>query len=109
MDAPTITYKQDIPKELSIVPIVSIVHVKNPTAVSESVEVFDQDIVNLGESSFEAKRITVPLEVCCLLYQWTNARLRSQSPAQTGKAALIGASNFFLYPQLDPDSVPSTP
>jgi AraC family ethanolamine operon transcriptional activator len=78
MDAPTTPQLQNIPKEFSVV---SVVHVTDPTAVGESVEVIDQDIVNLGEQGFEAKRISVPLEVCCLLYQWTNARLRSRTRA----------------------------
>ena len=39
----------------------------------------NQDIVSLGTAKFEAKRVSVPFEDCCLLYQWTNARLRSQT------------------------------
>jgi AraC family ethanolamine operon transcriptional activator len=76
MDAPTTPHIQNIPKELSVV---SVVHITDPTAVGDTVEVLDQDIVSLGEQGFEAKRVSVPLEKCCLLYQWTNARLRAQT------------------------------
>ena len=54
-------------------------HISDPTAAGDSVEVLDQDIISLGKGSFSAKRITVPLEDCCLLYQWTDAQLRSRT------------------------------
>jgi hypothetical protein len=58
---------------------VSVVHFTDPTAVGDSIEVLDQDIVNLGKGAFETKRVTVLLEECCLMYQKTNARLRSRT------------------------------
>ena len=76
MNVPTKAHKQKIPKEQSVV---SVVHTTDPTAIGETVEVLDQDIVNLGEQGFEAKRVSVPFKDCCLLYQWTNARLRAQT------------------------------
>ena len=76
MNAPTGPPGQDSPKEQRVV---SVVHLRDPTAVGEAVEVLNQDIVSLGTAKFEAKRVSVPFEDCCLLYQWTNARLRSQT------------------------------
>ncbi len=55
----------------------SVIHITDPTAVGDTLEVLDQDVINLGTKNFEAKRITVPFEECCLVYQWTNSRLRS--------------------------------
>jgi len=55
------------------------VHITDPTAVGDSVEVLDQDIVSLGTADFEAKRVTVPLAECCLIYQRTSAALRTRT------------------------------
>jgi len=76
MDSPTKNLAQDLPVELREV---SIVRLTDPTAVGDTVEVLDQDIVNLDSENFEVKRITVPLEACCLMYQWTNSRLRTRT------------------------------
>ena len=65
-----------LPKELSEV---SVVNMTDPTAIRGSIEVLDQDIVNLKGKHFEAKRITVPLTDCCLIFQSTNAALRTQT------------------------------
>ena len=51
----------------------------DPTAVGESIEVLDQDVVNLDPEGFEGKRVAVPLAECCLLYQRTNAALRTRT------------------------------
>ena len=64
------------PKELKEV---SVDYLTDPTAVGESVEVLDQDIVNLDSADFAVKRVTVPLVECCLIYQWTKARLRTRT------------------------------
>ena len=66
----------DLPPELREV---SVVQITDPTAVRGSIEVLDQDIVKLGSAGFEAKRVTVPFAECCLIYQSTNAALRSQT------------------------------
>ncbi len=76
MDSPTQTPWRDLPKELIGV---SVVTITDPTAIGDSIEVLDQDIVSLGTAEFEAKRVTVPLAECCLIYQWSNAALRSRT------------------------------
>ncbi|RLA28198.1 MAG: hypothetical protein DRR11_17035 [Gammaproteobacteria bacterium] len=58
---------------------VSIVQITDPTAVSDSIEVLNQDVIHLDTAGFEVKRVTVPLAECCLIYQWTNAALRTQT------------------------------
>ena len=58
---------------------VSAVNINDPTAVGDDVELLDQDIVNLGTSDFEAKRITVPFHQSGLMYQKTNARLKTRT------------------------------
>ena len=37
------------------------------------------DVINLDPEDFEYKQVSVPLEECCLIYQWTNAPLRTHS------------------------------
>jgi AraC-like DNA-binding protein len=37
------------------------------------------DVINLDPEEFEYKQVSVPLEECCLIYQWTNKALRTHS------------------------------
>ena len=76
MDSPKRESPHDLPKELREV---SIVKMTDPTAVRGSIEVLDQDVVNLDPKGFEVKRITVPLEKCCLIYSWSNSALRTRT------------------------------
>ena len=76
MDSQTRTPSRDLPKEMREV---SVVLMTDPTAVGESIEVLDQDVVNLDPEGFEGKRVAVPLAECCLLYQRTNAALRART------------------------------
>ena len=76
MDQPTNIPDRDPPKEQQAV---SVVRITDPTVIGDTVEVLDQDVVSLATENFEVKRITVPFEECCLMYQWTNARLRTRT------------------------------
>ena len=51
----------------------------DPTTARGSIEVLDQDVVNLDPEAFELKRVTVPFEEGCLIYQRTNAALRTRT------------------------------
>ena len=79
MSSPTETSDQDVPDAPAKV---SVVHISDPTTVGDLVDELDQDVVNLGKVDFEAKQVNVPLVDCCLLYQWTNARLRTRTRVQ---------------------------
>ena len=57
----------------------SVVCITDPTAVGDSIEVLNMDVINLDPDRFEYKRVSVPLEECCLVYQWTTAALRTHS------------------------------
>jgi len=76
MNSPPQTRGRELPKELREV---SVVRMTDPTAVRGSIEVLNQDVVNLGSEGFEVKRVTVPLEECCLIYMRTSAALRSRT------------------------------
>ena len=53
--------------------------ITDPAAVRDSIEVLNQDVVNLDPKKFEIKRITVPLAECCLIYTWCNSALRTRT------------------------------
>ena len=76
MSPPSLPKERDIPNELREV---SVVRITDPTAIRGSIEVINQDVVNLGPHGFEVKRVTVPLEECCLIYQRSNAALRTRT------------------------------
>ena len=76
MDSPTRTPRRDLPDEQGEV---SVLRITDPTAVGDSVEVYDMDVINLDPEKFEYKQVTVPLEECALIYQHTNATSRTQS------------------------------
>lgn len=76
MTPPTQNPRRDLPKELREV---SVVRITDPTTVGVAINVLDQDVVNLDPEGFEVKRVTVPLEECCLVYQRTNAALRTRT------------------------------
>ncbi len=63
---------RDLPKELGKV---SVVHITDPTAVGDSIEMLNMDVINLGPEKFEYKQVSVPLEECFLVYQWSTAAL----------------------------------
>ncbi len=54
-------------------------HITDPTAVGDVNEVYDMDVINLDPKDFEYKQVTVPLEECSLIYQSSNAALRTRS------------------------------
>ncbi len=76
MKPPTQTPGHDLPKELGKV---SVVCITDPTAVGDLIEVLNMDVINLDPDRFEYQQVNVPLEECCLVYQWTTAALRTHS------------------------------
>ena len=76
MNEPMRAPRRNLPAEYREV---SIVHIKDPTAIGDSMEVLNMDVIHLDREAFEYKQITVPLEECCLIYQWSNAALRTRT------------------------------
>jgi AraC-like DNA-binding protein len=56
---------------------VSVLRITDPTAVGDSIELMNFDVINLDPEQFEVKRVNVPLAECCLIYNYTNAALRT--------------------------------
>ncbi len=56
-----------------------VVHITDPTAVGDSIELVNLDVINLDPEHFEVKRVSVPLKECYLIYSCTNAALRART------------------------------
>ena len=54
-------------------------HITDPTTVGDVNAVFDMDVINLDPEAFEYKQVTVPLDDCCLVYQWSKSIMRTRS------------------------------
>jgi AraC-like DNA-binding protein len=76
MNEPMQAPQRDLPEEYREV---SVVHIKDPTAIGDSMAVLNMDVINLDLENFEYRQVTVPLEECCLIYQWSNAALRTRT------------------------------
>ncbi len=76
MDSPTSNPGRDLPKELKEV---LVVHITDPMAVGDVIEVYDMDVINLDQEEFEYNQVTVPLKECSLIYQHTSKALRTRS------------------------------
>jgi len=60
-------------------PVVSVEEIKDPTAFSEGVEAFDQDVIQLQSGQLRATRISVRLAQSLAVYHSINLPLRSRS------------------------------
>lgn len=76
MKSPTEEPEAKRPKEQKSV---SVVYLTDPTAVGDSVEVLNQDVVNLDKVGFAVKRVSVPFVDCCLLFHSVDSRLRTRT------------------------------
>ena len=80
MNPPPQNPPRNLPSELREV---SVVHLTDPTAARGMLEVLDQDVVNLDPDVFDIKRVTVPLDECCLIYSRSNSALRTRTLVHT--------------------------
>ncbi len=89
MSSPLRSPPHDLPKELREV---SVERMTDPTAIRGSIEVLNQDVVNLDPEGFNVTRVIVPLEDCCLIYIRTNAALRSRTLVhkEFGACSILG-------------------
>ncbi len=58
---------------------VSVEQMTDPTAIRGSIELLDQDVINLDPEKFEVKRVIVPFVECCLIYMSSSAAVRSRT------------------------------
>jgi len=62
--------------ELAILPAVTVVEIRDPTAVGEGIEIIRQDLVQLETKPLRARQIYIRLNDSMVLFQSTNARMR---------------------------------
>ena len=53
--------------------------ITDPTAAGDTLEILNQDVVNLDADGFEVKRVIVPLAECCLIYFRCTSALRTRT------------------------------
>jgi len=68
-------------------PAVTVVELTDPTTADETIEVLDQDVVQLGSKRLRARRVTVRLESALVIYHRTNLRVRTRSTLNPGLVA----------------------
>jgi AraC family ethanolamine operon transcriptional activator len=60
-------------------PAVTVVELTDPTTANETIEVLEQDVVNLGSQRLRARRVTVRLEGGLVVFHRTNLRVRART------------------------------
>lgn len=77
------------PDTLRIQSAVTVVEISDPTAVGETIEVIEQDAVQLESKPLRVRRIIVRLGACVLLFQSTNLPVRTRTRLQDGFVAYV--------------------
>jgi AraC-like DNA-binding protein len=70
-------------------PAVSVIEIRDPTAVGENIEVIEQDAVQLASTPLRARRVIVRLDSTVLCYHSTNLPIRTHTVLQSGLVAFV--------------------
>ena len=65
----------------------TVVEITDPTTANETIEVLDQEVVQLGSQRLRARRISVRLESALVLFHRTNLRVRTRTSVNGGLVA----------------------
>ena len=87
MKTPPLPAQPDTPRTLSAV---TVVEISDPTAVGETIEVIEQDAVQLESKPLRVRRVVVRLEASVVLYHSTNLPVRTRTRLQDGFVAYVG-------------------
>lgn len=68
---------------------VTVVEISDPTAVGETIEVIEQDAVQLKSRPLRARQVVVRLGTSFLTFQSTNLPIRTRTKLRTGFVALV--------------------
>lgn len=68
---------------------VTVIEISDPTAVGETIEVIEQDVVQLKSKPLRAQRVIVRLGSGVLLFQSTNLPVRTRTTLQSGLVAFV--------------------
>jgi AraC family ethanolamine operon transcriptional activator len=69
--------------------VVTVVEISDPTAVGETIEVIEQDAVQLESRPLRARQVVVHLGTNILTFQSTNLPIRTRTKLQTGFVAFV--------------------
>jgi AraC family transcriptional regulator, ethanolamine operon transcriptional activator len=69
--------------------VVTVVEISDPTAVGETIEVIEQDAVQLESRPLRVRRVGVRLGTSVLLFQSTNLPIRTRTTLQTSFVAFV--------------------
>jgi AraC family transcriptional regulator, ethanolamine operon transcriptional activator len=69
--------------------VVTVVEISDPTAVGETIEVIEQDAVQLKSRPLRARQVVVHLGTNILTFQSTNLPIRTRTKLQTGFVAFV--------------------
>ena len=73
--------------QFACLPAVTVVEIRDPTAVGEGIEIIRQDLVQLETKPLLARQIYVRLDNSVVLFQSTNARMRVRTTVHDGLLA----------------------
>ena len=68
---------------------VTVVEMSDPTAVGETIEVIEQDAVQLESRPLRVRRVSVRLGTSVVLFQSTNLPIRTRTKLQDGFVAFV--------------------
>lgn len=68
---------------------VTVVEINDPTTVGESIEVIEQDAVQLESKPLRARQVIVRLSTSLLVFQSTNLPIRTRTLLQSGLVAFV--------------------
>lgn len=70
-------------------PAVTVVEISDPTAVGQTIELIDQDVVQLESKPLRVRRIAVRIGTSVVLFQSTNLPVRTRARLQEGFLAYV--------------------
>lgn len=70
-------------------PSVTVTELDDPTAVGASIELIDQEVVQLGAVPFRARRVIVRLEDSAVVFHSTSLRVRAHTSVSKGLIACV--------------------
>ena len=70
-------------------PAVTVVEIDDPTMAGAGIDLLDLDAVQLRSMPLRVRRVVVRLDACTVVYQSTNARVRTRTSVNEGRLAYV--------------------
>jgi len=78
-----------LPAKPDTIPAVTVVEIRDPTAIGQTIEVIDQDVVQLESKPLRVRRVVVRLGTSVVLFHSTNLPVRTRTKLQDGFVAYV--------------------